>query len=111
MALSIRSIVLTLVFCVSFLPLDARARHQLHAGSEDAARARAAAMEGAAHAAHALNDTITALPPAAWSGQRGARVLAVMATRELRGFHGASRWLSRWRDGLAAWRAARVVTG
>jgi hypothetical protein len=93
------------------LPLDARARHQLHAGSDDAARARAAAREGAAHVARALDDAIAALPAAAWSRQRGARVLAVMATRELRGFHHAPSLLSRWRDGLAAWRAARVVIG
>ncbi len=91
------------------LPLESRARHQLRADASVASSAQTAAIEGGQQVARALQIKLDELPMAAWSNQRGARVLTTMALRELRQLGKPPSRFERWRNGYAAWRSAQAA--
>lgn len=92
-------------------PLDARARHQLRPDGAEPVSAQCIAVEGADQIGGALLDQFQCTPASRWSQQRGARVLTVIALRELRQLGKPESRLDAWGNGCVAWRTARGVGG
>ncbi len=91
------------------VPLDARARHQIQPGNVAPESARRVAIDGAREVGAALRGELEHTPALSWAQQRGARVLTVIAVRELRQLGKPKSRIDAWRNGYAAWRTALSV--
>ncbi|MDZ4812339.1 MAG: hypothetical protein SGI99_06935 [Pseudomonadota bacterium] len=94
---------------LSSTPLDARARHQILPGNAAQESARRIAIDGAREVGVALRGALERTPALSWTQQRGARVLTVIAVRELQQLGNPKSRVDAWRNGYAAWRTALSV--
>lgn len=90
-------------------PLDARARHQIRPGNVAPESARRIAIVGAREVGAALRGEFKRTPALSWAQQRGARVLTVIAVRELQQLGKPKSRIDAWRNGYTAWRTALSV--
>ncbi|MGD9584631.1 MAG: hypothetical protein AB7V26_13315 [Lysobacterales bacterium] len=102
---------------VAALPRDWRARHQLQAdagwlaSAAGRAATQAASLALAERAGAHLQQSLAAVPAISWPGQRGARVLAALALKELRDLGRPEGRMTRFRDLYMAWRLAMATAG
>jgi hypothetical protein len=92
---------------IASLPIDLRARFQLAADASNASQCQKAAIQGAQHTASALQNAFEQSSPAAWTQQRGMRVLTKIALRELASLGKPPSRFDALRNAFAAWRSAR----